>query len=84
MSCQHKWVLVPKHKLREAKYLCTECDADMSVEQYESVQQAHREGWEQAKTEAITITSRTNNRDFYMCQKEVRDAIAVMEYKEPT
>lgn len=42
---------------------------------------AHRQGWEQCKMEAVQLTSTTNERGFYRCEKIVRDVITSMEYK---
>ena len=60
---------------------CYMCAAEQLQQQ---LQQAHREGWEQAKREAVRLTSTTNEHGFYRCEKAVRGAISAMEYKEPT
>lgn len=49
MSCRHNF------KLRAigSVYTCTKCDMYVSVEMYQQLQQAHRQGWEQARGLAV-------------------------------
>ena len=78
MSCQHEWIRISKNW---RDYVCSKCDMDLSVDEYEALAQARREGWEQAKREAEGIAL---NQGCFTCEycKDIEDAIAAMKYKE--
>ena len=87
MSCKHDF------KLRSigSVYTCTKCDMDVSVEMMQQLQQAHRQGWEQAKREAISAVKSNpilypahvdgGIAGQYVIDSVAVDAIAAMEYK---
>jgi hypothetical protein len=60
---------------------------DLSVNEYEAVQQARREGWDQAKRECMEIAIQIFNQEYhsagyYLASEKIADAIDALEYKE--
>ena len=94
MSCQHVWERRDKQTWCSSYYICTECEMELSTDQYEALQQAHRAGWEQAKREAermarqkaghvgFPIDCCQEDYENYLIGSAISDAIANMEYKE--
>ena len=86
MSCQHVWERRDKQPWCLPYYICTECEMELSASQYEAIQQAHRQGWEQATREADSLLLELI--DVVLESKPVlqsaRKAITSMEYKETT
>jgi len=78
MSCQHEWVKISKNW---RDYVCSKCDMDMSVGEYEALQQARREGWEQCQMECVDVAEEHASNPFAGAMAEkIADAIAAMEY----
>ena len=50
MSCQHTWIKVNR---AYEDYQCSQCEMSLSVDEYDAIQQAHREGWEQCQRECV-------------------------------
>lgn len=81
MSCRHNF------KLRAigSMYTCTKCDMYVSVEMYQQLQQAHRQGWEQCRREAQEVAKQTDfppsPKSYYTLGRvDAANAIAAMEY----
>lgn len=85
MSCQHNFIR--DVRTFEPFWICDKCELEMSVDHYQAYQQARKEGWEQAKAEAIgeiTKLSRCNSQmwESILITEQATDAIASMTYKE--
>ena len=78
-DCKHNFIEV-KTNFCSPFWMCEHCEMELPRNHYEALQQAHREGWEQGKREAVEIMRNRSLTFDYVDRLEF--AIAAMKYKE--